>query len=105
MHAKVHFTTRAAAVLKKIRQKHRSLVLLLDDSSCCSNSCIMLREREPSWAVSLIAKVDGVRICINPVLERSLRAERILIDSVDFADDSLSLETNYGKRLIMSVQT
>ena len=44
-----------------------------------------------------------MRTCINPVLERSLRGNRILIGTVDFADDSFSLETNYGKRLIMSV--
>lgn len=40
----------------------------------------------------------------TPTLERSLKAERIIIDALDFADDSLSLETDYGKRLIMLVE-
>jgi len=31
-----------------------------------------------------------------------LKATRIIIDAMDFADDSLSLETNYGKRFTMS---
>lgn len=49
-----------------------------------------------------MAEIDGLRIFVNPVLERSLKAEQVTIDAIDFADDSLSLETNYGKRLIMS---
>jgi len=65
----------------------------------------MLRENEPSWPVSLLADIDGVRVFVNPILERSLKAEEIVIDALDFADDSLSLETNYGKRFIMLVET
>ncbi len=102
MQANVRFTPNAAALLQRIRADHPDVILLLDDSSCCSNSNVMLREKEPSWPVSLLAKIEGVRVFINPVLERSLKAERILIDALDFADDSLSLETNYGKRLITS---
>jgi hypothetical protein len=64
----------------------------------------MLRESKPSWPVSLLAEIDGLRIFVNPVLERSLKAEQITIDALDFADDSLSLETDYGKRLTMSVE-
>lgn len=104
MTAKVLFTAKAAALLQVIREDHRKLVLLLDDSSCCSNSSVMLREKEPSWPVSILADIDGIRVCINPVLERSLKSERLLIDTLDFADDSLSLETDYGKRLIMTTQ-
>ncbi len=51
-----------------------------------------------------MAEIDGLRIFVNPVLERSLKAEQITIDAIDFADDSLSLETDYGKRLTMSAE-
>ncbi len=105
MQPKLEFTPNAAALLQRIRADHRALVLLLDDSSCCSNSNVMLREKAPSWPVSLLAEVDGVRVFVNPVLERSLKAERILIDALDFADDSLSLETNYGKRLVTLIES
>jgi hypothetical protein len=64
----------------------------------------MLRESKPSWRVSLLAEIDGLRIFVNPVLERSLKAEQITIDAIDFADDSLSHETDYGKRLTMSAE-
>ena len=104
MHPDVRLTPTAAALLQTISKEHRSLVLLLDDTSCCSNSNVMLRESEPSWPVSLLAEIDGLRIFVNPVLERSLKAEQITIDAIDFADDSLSLETDYGKRLTMSVE-
>ncbi len=105
MQANVLLTPKAAALLQRIRTDHRALVLLLDDSSCCSNSNVMLREKAPSWPVSLLADIEGIRIFVNPVLERSLKADRILIDALDFADDSLSLETNYGKRLIMLAES
>jgi len=105
MQPNVRLTPTAAALLQTISKEHKKLVLLLDDTSCCSNSNVMLRENEPSWPVSLLAEIDGVRVLVNPILERSLKAERIVIDALDVADDSLSLETNYGKRFIMLVET
>jgi len=103
MHTNVRLTPRAATLLQRISKEHRELVLLLDDRSCCSNSNVMLRKNEPSWPVFLLAEMDGVRVFVNPILQRSLKAKEIIIDVLDFADDSLSLETDYGKRLIMSV--
>ena len=84
-------------------KRTQELVLLLDDTSCCSNGNVMLRESKPSWPVSLLTEIDRLRIFVNPILERNLKAKRITIDALDFADDSLSLETDYGKRLMMSV--
>jgi len=51
-----------------------------------------------------LAEIDGLRILVNPVLERSLKAEQITIAALGFADDRLSLETDYGKRLTLSVE-
>jgi uncharacterized protein (DUF779 family) len=78
------------------------LMLLLDDTSCCANSNIMARATRPSWPIDLLSDSDGVQVYINPVLRRSLKATRIIIDVMSFADDSLSLETNYDKRFTMS---
>ena len=103
MPSEVDFTPKAAALLLKMQAEHPDLVLLLDDTSCCSNSSIIARENPPSWPVVFISEKDGVKIYVNPVLQKSLKADRIIIDALDFADDSFSLETNYGKRLIMSV--
>lgn len=64
----------------------------------------MLREKMPGWPVSLVAEQGSLKVCVNPVLERSLKASRMLIDALEFSDDSLSLETNYGRRLIVSVE-
>ena len=98
----VEFTAKAAALLLRMRAEHPNLVILLDDTSCCANSNVMVRENPPSWPVDLLSRNDGVRIYMNPVLRKSLRTARVVIDLLDFADDSLSLETNYGKRLFMS---
>jgi len=104
MHPNIRLTQKAATLLQRISKERRKLALLLYDTSCCSNSNVMLRENEPSWPVSLL-EIDGVRVFFNPILERSLKAKQILIDALDFADDSLSLETDYDKRLIMLVET
>ncbi len=99
----VEFTQKAAALLLKMRAEHPALVLLLDDTSCCSNSNVIARESRPSWPVILLSEKDWVKVYVNPVLQKSLKANRIVIDVLDFADDSFSLETDYGKRFIMSV--
>jgi len=104
MHLKITFTPKATTLLQMIVAEHQTLVLLLDDTSCCSNSNVMLRENEPSWPASFLAEIHGVRVIVNPIIERTLTdAKEIVIDALDFADDSLSLETDYGKRFIMSV--
>lgn len=103
MQPEVEFTPQAAALLLKMQAEQPNLVLLLDDTSCCSNSNVIAREGQPSWPVALLSEKDGIRVYVNPVLEKSLKANRIVIDILDFADDSFSLETDYGKRLIMSV--
>jgi uncharacterized protein (DUF779 family) len=97
----VAFTSKAAALLLKMRAEHPALMLLLDDTSCCANSNVMARESRPSWPVDLLSDRDGVQVCINPVLRKSLKSTQIIIDVIDFADDSLSLETDYGKRFTM----
>lgn len=104
MQPKVQFTPSAAALLQRVLADHRELVLLIDDTSCCSNSSIMLREKMPAWPVSLLAEQDSLKVCVNPVFERSLKASKMLIDALEFSDDSLSLETNYGRRLIVSIE-
>ena len=102
MQPDVEFTPKAAALLLEMRAEHPGLMLLLDDTSCCANSNVMARERRPSWPVDLLSDRDGLQVYINPVLRKSLKSTRIIIDVMDFADDSLSLETNYGKRFTMS---
>ena len=102
MQPDVEFTPKAAALLLMIRAEHPGLMLLLDDTSCCANSNVMARENRPSWPVDFLSEKDGVEVYINPVLRKSLKATKIIIDTIDFADDSLSLETNYGKRFTMS---
>jgi uncharacterized protein (DUF779 family) len=102
MQPDVEFTQKAATLLLRMRAEHSSLMLLLDDTSCCANSNVMARVTRPSWPVDLLLDRHRVQVYISPVLRKSLKATRIIIDVIDFADDSLSLETNYGKRFMMS---
>lgn len=102
MPPEIQFTSDAATLLLKMRAEHPNLMLLLDDTSCCSNSNVIARDTRPSWPVDLLAEIGAVQICINPILRKSLKVNRIVIDAIDFVDDSLSLETDYGKRFTMS---
>jgi uncharacterized protein (DUF779 family) len=102
MQSDVEFTQKAAALLLRMHAEHPSLMLLLDDTSCCANSNVMARVTRPSWSVDWLSEKDGVQVYISPVLRKSLKATRIIIDVMDFADDSLSLETDYGQRFMMS---
>jgi len=52
--------------------------------------------------VDLLSEKDGVRVYINPVLRKSLQTAWVVIDVLDFADDSFSLETKFGKRFFKS---
>ncbi len=89
----IEFTPKASDLLLRMRKEHPHLVLLLDDTSCCSNSNVMARENPPNWPVDLLTEKKGIKIYLNPSLRRSLKAHRIIIDALDYTDDSLSLET------------
>jgi uncharacterized protein (DUF779 family) len=98
----VEFTTKAAGLLLRMQAEHRNLVVLLDDTSYYTNSNVMARENPPTWPVDLLSEKDGVRVYINPVLRKSLQTAWVVIDVLDFADDSFSLETKFGKRFFKS---
>ena len=96
---KVTFTRNAKELLERMVADHPDLTLVLDDSTCCTVSNVFVRNDAPPWAAS---RIEGyVPIYVHPSLEKSLKSGRVVIDVLDFADDSLSLETNYGKRLVM----
>jgi len=101
--AEIVFTSDAASLMARMRSLYPNVVLLIDDTSCCANSNIMARNGPPSWPTALLAEKNGIKIYANPILQRNNTLSQMLIDVMDFADDSLSLETNLGKRLIMTM--
>ncbi len=90
----------AEKLLDEITREHPSLTLVLDDTTCCTVSNILARDGPP-WEASLVATYKTIPILMHPTLEKSLGKKKVTIDAVNFADDSLSRETNYGKRLLM----
>ncbi len=101
--ANVSFTHEAKELLKSMIDNHPDLALVLDNTTCCTVSNVFARIGAPPWEAR---RIEGyVPVYIHPALERSLKSHRVIIDVLDFADDSLSLETNYGKRLVMITST
>ena len=95
------FTAKARELLKIILNEHPSLALVLDDTTCCTVSNVFARSEEPPWEAERIATYLGSPVYLHPSLRKSLKTRRVTIDVLDFADDSLSLETDYGKRFVM----
>lgn len=101
----VSFTPRARRLLDEVRREHKDLVVLLDDTTCCTVSNVFARAGRPAWQAYTLGDYYGVPMCVHPSLKKQLKGGRITIDVLDSADDSLSLETDYGKRFIMLTST
>ena len=101
----VEFTGRAKELLRRIMNDYPNLALVLDDATCCTVSNVFARSGGPPWAAERLPGNLGVPIYLHPSYERNLKTRRVTIDTLDFADDSLSLETNYGKRFVMISST
>ena len=99
----VAFTRKAKELLESMIIDHPDLTLVLDDTTCCTVSNVFARSGAPPWEGR---RIEGhVPVYIHPSLDKSLKSQRVIVDVLEFADDSLSLETNYGKRFVMTTST
>ncbi len=100
---KIAFTRKAKELLGNIITDHPDLTLVLDDTTCCTVSNVFARRGAPPWAAR---RIEGyIPVYVHPSLEKSLKSHGVIVDVLDFVDDSLSLETNYGKRFVMITST
>ncbi len=95
----VIFTSKAKELLQRMMVDHPNLALVLDDSTCCAVSNVFARTGEPPWTARRLAGYFPVYV--HRSLEKSLKSGKVVVDVLDFSDDSLSLETNYDKRFVM----
>jgi|ECHhosMinimDraft_1075155.scaffolds.fasta_scaffold01016_3 hypothetical protein len=98
---RIEITEKAEEVIRNLRQKYPKLSIVIEPTSCCSNSSIFVREDAPAGNVKFLKEIGGIQIYLDVGLTPLLNFNRLLIDVVDFTDDSLSLETNLNKRLIL----
>ncbi len=97
----VLFTFRSKSLLERIRRDEPELALVLGDATCCTVSNVFARTGRPAWEAEEVGAYTNVPIYVHPAFKRRLEKGSVTIDTMDFADDSLSLETNYGKRFVM----
>ncbi len=97
----VLFTPRSRNLLERIGRDEPDLVLVLGDATCCTVSNVFARSGKPAWEAEQVGAYANVPIYVHRAFKRRLGKGGVTIDAMDFADDSLSLETNYGKRFMM----
>lgn len=100
------FTSRAAELIRRLQAEEKRIVFVFDDTGCCGSSNVFVRDSDPGpdyLAVSdLPVPVYGHRIFL-----RTLREGQRLVVDVDErgADDSFSLETKYGARFFLVIES
>jgi uncharacterized protein (DUF779 family) len=99
----IEITNEAKEVIRELKKHHPDLSIVIESSSCCSNSSIFVRSNPPNGTVIYLGEYEGVKVFLDPILKSVLSFNRLILDVLDFSDDSLSLETNLGKRLTLIV--
>ncbi len=97
----IELTEKAKELIFELKKLYQNLSMVIENTSCCSNSSIFVRDNLPSGEIIFLKEIEGVKIFLDPSLKSLLNFNKLIIDVMDFTDDSLSLETNLGKRLIL----
>lgn len=99
------FTDRAHRLIQRVHEKHRSLYLVLDDTGCCGFSNAFLKATSPGPAYQKLLENKSVEVYAHPrYLKTAETFRELVVDSVaDPVEDSFSLETQFGERLVVSL--
>jgi uncharacterized protein (DUF779 family) len=97
----IEITEKAKEVIHDLRKSYPNLSMVIESTSCCSNSSIFVRDNPPTGDIIFLKELEGVKIYLDPSLKSLLNFNHLIIDVIDFTDDSLSLETNLNKRFIL----
>ena len=99
-------TSRAEEVLRRVKQEYGEVYILLGDTGCCGYSNVFLTTLKPESGYEYLGEYEGIEIYIHPSFKKAVSGENIRLDAVEVeVDDSFSLETNLGYRLILKPLT
>ena len=103
---RLRLTKEAEDALQQVIKEYREIYMLLGDTGCCGYSNVFLTSIPPESSYEYLGEDKGVKVYVHPLFKRAINPESINIDAVKVeVDDSFSLETNLGYRLILKPTT
>jgi len=97
----IKITDKAKEIIYFLKNKYPNLSLVIESTSCCSISSVFARNNIPNGELIYIGEIEGVKFYLDNPMHTLLKMNQLIIDVIDFTDDSLSLETDIGKRFIL----
>lgn len=108
----VEISAEASKLLRTVRDGsgHKRVYVFLDDAGCCDSSNTFVTSSSARLGIRDWVKVldlEGVAVYGDERFLRTAKGGTLVLDvyPCDAASDSLSLETNYGKRLYAGLGT
>ena len=101
--AVVRTTQGAIEVLRRVREQRSGELTLSIDTGCCEGTAPHLYEDYVlPYGSTEIGRADDIPVFVPPHLSSLYEEAQILIDVIDEqASDVMSLETSFGKRLVL----
>ena len=96
-------TNRAAEILRTVRAERKGMLTISIDSGCCEGTAPNLYEDYllPAGAHE-IGRAEGIPVYVAPHLKENWQNADVTLDLVDKdSSDAMSLETEYGVRLVL----
>jgi len=92
-------------VLERVKARHGAVYMVVGDTGCCGYSNVFLTSVEPGGDCIEAGEAYGLPVYVRPPLDSTLDLEGATVDVVEaIADDSLSLETELGRRLVLRLE-
>ena len=99
---KVELTKKAEEVMRRVIQEYGKVYMILGDTGCCGYSNVFLTTFHPESSYEYVGEYSGAEIYVHHAFRHVVDEDIINIDAVEIdVDDSFSLETNFGYRLIL----
>lgn len=98
---RLSYTPLAREVIQRLAERHGRLCLVIGDTGCCGFSNVLLSAKEPGGAYEYVGERENVGIYLQRAF-RGVLGDEAEVDAVPVeSDDSFSLETEMGYRLIL----
>ncbi len=92
-----------ALLIELARESGPGLCVLLDDSGCCGPGNVFVQSESPQPSYRFYASVAGIPVYADPAFVRDARPSEVRLDVRSAPrDDSASLESRHGVRLVVA---
>ncbi len=101
--AEIEISERARQILRRVRSERSGALTITIDGGCCEGTAPHLYENYVvPYGSEEITRVEGIPVLAPQALAELWREARAVLDLVDEdSSDAMSLETEYGVRLVL----